>query len=179
MNDLRRIYTVETGGTKLQITADEYGLRAGDDRRPVPVEQGSGLRSFRGTLPDGSTVPIYVEETDEEHLYMVYIRGEAIPARTVTGRDERLTALRKSSAAGNAVGQIVTAPMPGLLKEMLVTEGEIVEKGRSLCILEAMKMENEIKAPSRLAVKRVIARPGTAVEKGTPLVELQAAEPEG
>jgi biotin carboxyl carrier protein len=63
--------------------------------------------------------------------------------------------------------------MPGLLKQMLVSEGEIVEKGRSLCILEAMKMENEIKSPGRLVVKRLIAMPGAAVEKGTPLMELR------
>jgi biotin carboxyl carrier protein len=93
----------------------------------------------------------------------------------VTPRDERLLALRKNTRAAGSAGQIVTAPMPGFLKGMLVAEGDVVEKGRSLCILEAMKMENEIKSPGRLVVKRLIAQPGTAVEKGAALMELGEA----
>jgi biotin carboxyl carrier protein len=63
--------------------------------------------------------------------------------------------------------------MPGLLKEILVGEGDVVEKGKALCILEAMKMENEIKSPGKLRVRRVMAQAGAAVEKGTRLLELE------
>jgi len=178
MEQESNIYTVEVGASKLRVVTDEYAIHIDDRSEPVPLRGGTRLRSFIGTLPDGSAVPIYVEEGEEEHEYVVYVRGEAIAVRTVTTRDERLVALRKSAAAGRAVGQMIVAPMPGLLKEMLVSEGDVVEKGTSLCILEAMKMENEIKSPGRFLVKRLIARPGTAVEKGTPLVELRAIDEE-
>jgi biotin carboxyl carrier protein len=125
-------------------------------------------------MPDGSRLPIYVEQGESEHECIVYVGGEAIRVELVTHRDERLLALRKNAANAGTSAQVVNAPMPGLLKQMLVAEGDIVEKGTSLCILEAMKMENEIKSPGRLIVKRLIAVPGAAVEKGTPLIELRS-----
>ena len=64
--------------------------------------------------------------------------------------------------------------MPGLLKSVLVAEGAAVRKGEALCILEAMKMENEIKSPGDFIVRRVPAEVGNAVEKGTILFELTA-----
>jgi biotin carboxyl carrier protein len=113
-----------------------------------------------------------VEEGDAEGEYTVYLHGEAVRMRVVTERDERLRALRKNTAAATGGAQIVAAPMPGLLKGVLVAEGDVVDKGTSLCILEAMKMENEIKSPGTYQVRRLIAQPGTAVEKGAHLLEL-------
>lgn len=171
-------YTVEVGQLKLPAVADEHGIHVGERTEPVSIEDGLGLRSIHGELADGTELPIYVEEGESDHEYIVYLRGEAVRVRLVTSRDERLLALRKNTVAAGAGGQTINAPMPGLLKAMLVEEGQVVERGTSLCILEAMKMENEIKSPARLTVKRLVAVAGTAVEKGAPLVELQPA-PEG
>jgi biotin carboxyl carrier protein len=164
-------YTAEIGGMKLHARSDEHGVRIGDGTDTAPISDGDRLRSFTGSIGE-EEVPIYVEESEEDHEYIVYIRGQAVRVHLVTPRDERLLALRKNTRAGGSSGQIVSAPMPGFLKVMLVGEGDLVEKGSSLCILEAMKMENEIKAPGRLMVKRLIAQAGTAVEKGAPLIEL-------
>jgi biotin carboxyl carrier protein len=166
-------FRVEIAGTQLIATSTEYGLQFDGDDEPVSIIDGERLRSFIGLLPNGDDVPIYVDESDLPHEYTVYIRGEAITVRVVTHRDERLLALRKSAAGSGSSHQIVTAPMPGMLKQMLVSEGQTVSKGETLCILEAMKMENEIKAPARLVVERVIANDGTAVEKGAPLLSLR------
>ena len=65
----------------------------------------------------------------------------------------------------------VKAPMPGLILDILVEEGQEVEKGSSLLILEAMKMENVIKAPGDAKVKRVEVNKGEAVDKGQLLIE--------
>ena len=175
MSNPAQSYTVEIGEMKLTAAADEHGIRIGESYDRAPIDDGTRLRSFTGRLADGSDLPIYVEEGEEDHEYIVYLRGEAVRIHLVTPRDERLLALRKNTRPAGSVAQIVAAPMPGLLKGILVTEGETVEKGASLCILEAMKMENEIKSPGRLVVKRLIAVPGTAVEKGAPLIELQPA----
>jgi biotin carboxyl carrier protein len=168
-------YTAEIGGVKLHARSNEHGIHVGDGPRTAAIDDGDRLRSFTVEL-DGGPVPVYVEEGEGDHEYIVYLRGEAVRVHLVTPRDERLLALRKNTRAGGSAAQIVAAPMPGFLKGMLVAEGELVEKGRSLCILEAMKMENEIKSPGRLVVKRLIAQAGTAVEKGAPLIELGPAQ---
>lgn len=60
----------------------------------------------------------------------------------------------------------IRAPMPGLVLKVFVTEGMDVKKGDNLFILEAMKMENIIKAPADVVVKTVKIKPGDKVEKG-------------
>ncbi len=178
MSDATNSYSVEAGDLKLAAVVSEHHVQFLDTNSAPVVEDGARLRSFNGRTADGEAIPIYVQEGDDEHDYVVYVKGEAVRVRLVTPRDERLLALRKNTRAAGGGGQIISAPMPGLLKAMVVSEGDIVERGTSLCILEAMKMENEIKSPARLLVKRLIARGGTAVEKGAPLVEL-APVPEG
>jgi len=66
----------------------------------------------------------------------------------------------------------IKAPMPGKVIEVLVKESDEIRKGESLIILEAMKMENVIKAPHDLVVKSVKVKLGQAVEKGAVLLKL-------
>lgn len=77
------------------------------------------------------------------------------------------------SGAGQAFNQ-VKAPMPGLVLEVLVKEGDVVSKGDSVLILEAMKMENVIKAEGDATVKTIHVSKGDAVEKNAILIELDA-----
>lgn len=65
----------------------------------------------------------------------------------------------------------VTAPMPGLILEILVHEGEAVKKGQSLLILEAMKMENVLKSPGDGTVKSILISTGESVEKNQVLIQ--------
>lgn len=71
--------------------------------------------------------------------------------------------------------QVITAPMPGLVLEISVREGDVVEKGGKVLVLEAMKMENVITVPAQCVVKKVVVQKGTAVEKGQLLIELETA----
>jgi biotin carboxyl carrier protein len=64
----------------------------------------------------------------------------------------------------------IKAPMPGLVLKVFVTEGTAVIKGDNLFILEAMKMENIIKAPADVTVKTIKIKPGDKVEKGQVLM---------
>lgn len=75
-------------------------------------------------------------------------------------------------AAAVASGEAVTAPMPGNILQVKVTQGQSVKKGDILVILEAMKMENEILAPRDATVAQVVAARGTQVDTGAPLVIL-------
>jgi biotin carboxyl carrier protein len=67
----------------------------------------------------------------------------------------------------------VKAPMPGLVVEVLVEPGQVVEKGSQLLILEAMKMENVLKAEGEGVVKSIEVAKGAAVDKGQILIEME------
>jgi biotin carboxyl carrier protein len=69
--------------------------------------------------------------------------------------------------------QNIKAPMPGLVLSIKVKEGDTVNKGDGLLILEAMKMENLIKAQSEGKVKKVHVVQGAKVEKNQPLIEME------
>jgi biotin carboxyl carrier protein len=65
------------------------------------------------------------------------------------------------------------APMPGLVLKVLVAEGAEVKKGDTLLVLEAMKMENNIKATHDVNIKQILIKPGDKVEKNQTLIAFQ------
>jgi 3-methylcrotonyl-CoA carboxylase alpha subunit len=83
--------------------------------------------------------------------------------------------LARGAAAGPA-GDVVEAPMPGLVRAMLVEEGDTVAAGQRLVVLEAMKMEHALAAPRDGVVARCLVPEGAQVEGGAALVRLA---PEG
>ena len=92
----------------------------------------------------------------------------------VEALDERSRAIRELSGAGAAATgpAPLVAPMPGMIVRIGVSVGDVVEPGQGLVVMEAMKMENELRATSAGTVKAILAQPGTAVEKGAILLEL-------
>jgi 3-methylcrotonyl-CoA carboxylase alpha subunit len=81
--------------------------------------------------------------------------------------------LERRAAAG-AGGDVVEAPMPGVVKAVFVAAGEAVAAGARLAVLEAMKMEHTLAAPRDGVVAEVLAAPGAQVEAGAALVRLEA-----
>lgn len=66
--------------------------------------------------------------------------------------------------------ETLRAPMPGLVKQVLVQEGEEVSAGQNLIVLEAMKMENVIRSPQAGKIKKIEVKPSLTVDKGQALV---------
>ena len=93
----------------------------------------------------------------------------------VEALDERSRTIRQLAAStAKAVGPApLRAPMPGMILRVQVNEGDAVQPGQGLVVMEAMKMENELRATSAATVKRVLVATGTAVEKGALLLELE------
>ena len=72
-----------------------------------------------------------------------------------------------------AQGEVIKSPMPGVILNVKVTQGQAVKSGEILCILEAMKMENEIVAPKDGTVAQIVVAKGANVDTGAPLIVLQ------
>lgn len=93
------------------------------------------------------------------------LRGEVI--------DPRDAALH---GGGGASEGVLVSQMPGAVVRVPVAEGDAVEAGQVVCVVEAMKMENEFKAPFAGTVARIAVAPGQAIDAGAVLVELTPAE---
>jgi biotin carboxyl carrier protein len=89
----------------------------------------------------------------------------------VTIRDPR--ARRVGSKTDGSAGPLqITAPMPGKVVKVLVREGEEVTAGQGLLVIEAMKMQNELRAPRAGCIERIHTTEGVGVETGSPLLRL-------
>lgn len=92
-------------------------------------------------------------------------------AALVENAHQRAAASVRSGGKGGATG-LVTSPMPGKVVKVLVAEGDEVQPGRPLIVVEAMKMENELVAEAPGTVQKVYVQPGDAVEGGARLISI-------
>ena len=88
--------------------------------------------------------------------------GHFADARVYTMREAELARLMPAKVAGGS-GKLVLCPMPGLLREVMVAEGQAVKAGEPLAVVEAMKMENVLKAERDGTVARVLVKPGDSL----------------
>lgn len=93
-------------------------------------------------------------------------------ALSVQGLEEKRAGPKAATAMAASEGA-VTAIMPGKIIRILAAEGDEVTEGDVICILEAMKMENELKAPQAGTVKALCVQAGQDVEMGTVLAEIE------
>jgi pyruvate carboxylase subunit B len=102
-----------------------------------------------------------------------WLLGAAGERREVGVVDERTRHIRSLTGQATGVGGpgVLKAPMPGLVVRVSVEPGQAVESGAGVLVLEAMKMENELRATSAGIVRAVRVQPGQAVERGQVLVE--------
>ena len=88
--------------------------------------------------------------------------------------DERKLRLRAATAGFTVEGkQTITAPMPGKIVKVFVKVGDVVTEGQGVVVVEAMKMENELKSPKAGTITQIITKEGATVENGAPLVVVE------
>ncbi len=124
-------------------------------------------------LMDGKSYEVDVDENSGGD-YSVLVGGEHFRIEIMDEMKRKLLQILGESA-GTATGEVTTA-MPGMVVKVLVQEGDCVEKDQPLVILEAMKMENEFKAPMDSVVKTVKVKEGETVEANAVLVVLEPEE---
>jgi acetyl/propionyl-CoA carboxylase alpha subunit len=113
-----------------------------------------------------------VDFNAEEKTLSVKVNGRDYDVVISDRYDELLRSLGMDKSMGAKVNEM-KAPMPGLVLDIRVTEGQSVAKGEPVIVLEAMKMENILKAPADVVVKKVVAKKGNAVEKNQVLVTFE------
>lgn len=147
----------------------------------------------KGIEVDGVPVSAHLEEVQGTPIYLLTVGGtlHRLAVQNGEGRgqysiwtdahrfeveaiDERRRAIREMTGRGSAhAGPApLVAPMPGLVVRINVQPGDQVQAGQPLVVMEAMKMENELRSTASGIVKAIRIQPGAAVEKGAVLVEL-------
>ncbi|HVM94578.1 MAG TPA: biotin/lipoyl-containing protein [Terriglobales bacterium] len=144
---------------ELEKTGDSWGCRL--DGKEVRVDAVIPRRDVLSLLVDGHAYEIKREQTATDlHLWVGSTRFE------VELRDPRSLRSRRGGAADEKGPRKIVAPMPGRVVRVLVAEQVEVEAGQGIVVVEAMKMQNEIKSPKKGVVKKIAAAAGTAVNAG-------------
>ena len=163
-------YLVQVGERRLVVDIDGDGVRL--EGEPVHAH----LADVAGTpvrlVTIGEEVHrVIARRHPERGRYTLWLDGFRYEVEAL---DERTRTIRELSraAAGPPGPAPLVAPMPGLIVRVNVQEGDSVTAGQGLVVMEAMKMENELRATAAGTVLRILVSAGTAVEKGAVLVEL-------
>lgn len=110
-----------------------------------------------------------VKANVEEKKFLVSVNGNNYQLDVKDRFDELLDRLGLGNLNANKVNEL-KAPMPGLVLDVRVAEGDVVKKGDPIIVLEAMKMENIIKSPTEGTIKKINVKKGVAVEKNQVLI---------
>ncbi len=161
-------YYVTIGERTFVVDLD--GSRASVDGVEVRADLRDAGGALQHLLLNGRSWPIVATPGSEAGAWTLHVGDNALRADVV---DERTRAIREMTGTDTARRgpRPVRAPMPGLVLRVEVEPGQTVQAGQGVVIVEAMKMENELKADGGGVVSRVLVAPGQAVEKGTILIE--------
>ncbi len=164
-------YIVQLNDERRSVSLDPEGVRYEGElvRAELSEIEGSPVRMVKiGT----EVYRVVVEKRPGRGRYTLWVDGYRFEAEAL---DERTRAVRDLSAARAVpLGPApIVAPMPGLIVRVNVKIGDRVEAGQGIVVMEAMKMENELRATAAGMVKSVEVAAGAAVEKGALLVGLE------
>lgn len=120
-------------------------------------------------LLEGKSYAVYIAE-DKDKKY-ISLAGETFIVERGGEEGRRGERGEEKLEKGKPV---VTAPMPGKVIKVCVAENEAVRKNQTLAIVEAMKMENELKSPVEGVVRKIFVEAGDLVDAEKPLLELEA-----
>jgi hypothetical protein len=153
-----RTFTVDLSGGAPRVDGEDVSA----EMTTIP---GTPVRHL---LLEGRSYPLLGFAGERRGDWEVMIGHDRLALEVV---DERTRTLREMTGTVEVdVRPVITAPMPGMVVRVEVEAGMAVRAGQGVVVVEAMKMENELKAPADAVVARVFVEPGQIVEKGATLV---------
>ena len=159
------IFEASAGGrtVRVEIRAEGDGYSVALDGRAVAVDAVALPGGITSLLLDGHSHELAVERDGDQ--LRVHFPGYSVPVELTDAARSVATPVRRASGPVR-----LTAPMPGRVVRVLVAPGALVEAGQGVAVVEAMKMENELRAPRAGRVEQVAVREGQAVEAGALLL---------
>ena len=161
---------MDVNGERIVVSIESDGITV--EGQPIEAH----LEEVAGTpihlLHVGSTLHrLAVRRGDQRGRYSLWTDGHRFEVEALDERRRAIQDLTGAGAGPRGPAPLI-APMPGLVVRVEVKAGDAVQAGQPLVVMEAMKMENELRAVGPGTVSVVRVSPGQAVEKGTVLVEL-------
>jgi biotin carboxyl carrier protein len=161
--------TIDGREREVSIEGEGAALRVRLDGREVPVDF-RRLGEATGHLILGGRSFLFTRLQDGEHVLLQGPHG----AHAVGVESERDRMARRARPAASEGGALtVRSVMPGIVTRVAVAAGDLVEAGAPLLWVEAMKMENEVRAPRAGVVRQVHVAAGQTVAAGAPLITLE------
>jgi biotin carboxyl carrier protein len=153
--------TVDGKPHRLEIEKAENAWMCLLDGQEIRVDAILARRDVLSLLVDGRSYEVKREQTATDlHLWVGSTRYG------VEVRDPRSLRSRRDGAGDEKGPKKIVASMPGRVVRLLVGEGAEVEAGQGIVVVEAMKMQNEIKSPKKGVVQKLMATPGATVNAG-------------
>jgi biotin carboxyl carrier protein len=146
---------------KVELTRSENGFLCKLDGEPVNIDAATTRRDVISLIIDGTAYEIKREQSPTD-LHM-WVRSTRYKTEL---RDPRSLRARRAAAGTNEGPQKLLAPMPGKVVRIIATEGSAIEQGKGLLVVEAMKMQNELKSPKTGTVSKIMVAEGANVNAG-------------
>lgn len=165
------IYDVVIEGTthRVELTMRESTWVCKVDDAMMEVDAAFTARDVMSILLGGKAYEIKRERSLSGETHMIV--GSVRYASEV--QDPRSLKTRRAKAGAAEGPQKLTAPMPGKIVRILLPEKSAVETGQGVIVVEAMKMQNELKSPKKGVVAKVLVAEGTTVNAGDALVIIE------
>ena len=152
---------------ELRRDGNAFHVQAGTEDEEVLVDWRRPEPGIYSLLVDRSSYEVFIEENDD-HL-TVHLLNRTFQVRAADARRRRAGF---SAEVADGAARIV-APIPGRVTKILKEEGSLVERGEGVIVVEAMKMENELRAPRTGTVVSVTVAEGDGVEGGALLATIE------
>jgi propionyl-CoA carboxylase alpha chain len=150
-------------------TRDGMSITHGDKTYDIVSDWSFGDQLFTGTV-NGQPICLQIER--HGLYYRISHFGLQVAPAVMTPRAAYLLSLMPEKAPPD-LSKFLLSPMPGLLREVAVFEGQEVKAGEKLVVIEAMKMENILKADNDVKVKKIVAQPGASLSVDEVIIEFE------
>lgn len=164
------VYEIIVGGKphRLELEKSEGGWECRLDGQAVHIDAVAPRRDVLSLLVDGHAYEIKRDRTATD--LQLWVGSTCF---VVEVRDPRSLRSRRKTGEDEKGPKNVLAPMPGRVVRLLAAENSEVKAGQGIVVVEAMKMQNEIKSPKTGVVKKMLATPGAAVNAGDVLAVIE------